>query len=773
MPAAGRRILKALLVGAAPALLAAAILSASVSASPQPSGTAGALRIGTTGASWQTDPALAYISSSWELEYMTCAKLVNYPDSPWDEHEASRLRPEIAAGMPTISADQRTYTFQIRNDFAFSPPASGVVTAQSMKYTFERTLSPQLSSPGEQFFHNIVGEAEYHSGQATEITGIVAQGDTLSITLIQPQGEFLSLLAMPFTCAVPTTLPPVEQFAPIPSAGPYYISGYNSDQQLVASRNPNYHGPRPQHFDTLEYNFNLNEETAYQQVLAGDLDFGPIPVAHVQEVANLYGPDSPAAGRGLQQFFVEPVMCIGMLPMNTSRPTFANANMRKAVNYAVDREIYGAQAGPYAATPNDQYLPPGEPGFEDIQVYPDHQDLAAARDLAGWHPGDPLRPITVYYRTSGTTNQAQAQVVRQNLIDIGFEPNMVGFSGANIYDAIGTFGEPFDLAVSVGWCEDWHDPWNYIRLLDGTTIHQGQGNNNWSYFDDPVFNDRMHAAQQLSGDQRFDAFQQIEHDLVRDAAPWAGMRTYNNRYLFSRRIGCHHYQGAYGIDFDQLCVRPEITTDDKTTSEPGSGTTIVHVPVRLSSEMDDTITVDYATADGTAHAGEDYVATSGTLIFTPHQRLGFVDVTINSDGVTEPDETLFVNLANESSGTMLDGQSTVTIAGPPPPPPPQPPPPPAPPPPPVPPPPPPPPPGPPPPGPPPPPPPPPRARCVVPWVLGMTVSRARARIRSRHCLVGRVRHRRSRKVGRVVGQTPRAGAIRARGTKVNLVVGRR
>ena len=89
--------------------MAATILSASVSASPQPSGKAGAFRIGTTGASWQTDPALTYISTAWELEYMTCAKLVNYPDSPWDEHEASRLRPEIAAAMPTISADGRVH----------------------------------------------------------------------------------------------------------------------------------------------------------------------------------------------------------------------------------------------------------------------------------------------------------------------------------------------------------------------------------------------------------------------------------------------------------------------------------------------------------------------------------------------------------------------------------------------------------------------------------------------------------------------------------------
>ena len=64
-------------------------------------------------------------------------------------------------------------------------------------------------------------------------------------------------------------------------------------------------------------------------------------------------------------------------------------------------------------------------------------------------------------------------------------------------------------------------------------------------------------------------------------------------------------------------------------------------------------------------------------------------------------------------------------------------------------------------------------RCVVPRVIGMTLSRARTRIRARHCSVGRIRRARSRRVGRVVGQSPRPGARRARGARVNLVVGRR
>ena len=661
--------------------------------------------------------------------------------------------------MPAISADLRTYTFQIRSDFEFSPPATGVVTAQSMKYTFERTLSPELASPAHLFFTNIVGEVEFHNGQASEITGIVAQGDTLTFHLIEPQGEFLTLLAMPFTCAVPIGLP--RSRAIRPDSFRWAVLHLGSDainDQITATRNPNYHGPRPQRFDTLEYYLNLNEETAYQQVLSGDLDSGPVPVAHLNEVGQLYGPDSPAAGRGLQQFFPEPQNCVGYLPLNTERPLFASVNMRKAVNYVLDRTAYGDQAGPYAATPFDQLLPPGMPGYENIDVYPDHPDIELARDLADWHPGDPPRPIVVYYRSSGTVNQAQYQVVKSNLEQIGFEVTGVGWSGGEIYTRIGTRGEPFDLAVSTGWCADYHDPWNFISLYDGTTIHDGPGNYNYSYFNDPVFNERMHAAAELIGDERYDTFQQIEHDLVRDAAPAAAVRTYNTRYFFSRRMGCHHYLTVYGIDLAQLCLRPEITTDDATILEPAIGTETVQITVRLSSEMADDVTVSYATQDGTAQAGLDYTAASGTLTFAPHARFRTVSVQVNDDFLREPSETFFLTLSSPSSGTMVDGQSVVTILdrpiGPPPPGPPPPP-------------------APPPPSGPPPPQPPPPARCVVPRVIGMTLRRAKSRLRARRCGVGRVRRARSRRVGKVIGQTPRPGTRKPRGFKVKLLVGRR
>ena len=73
------------------------------------------------------------------------------------------------------------------------------------------------------------------------------------------------------------------------------------------------------------------------------------------------------------------------------------------------------------------------------------------------------------------------------------------------------------------------------------------------------------------------------------------------------------------------------------------------------------------------------------------------------------------------------------------------------------------------------PPPAPQIRCVVPKVIGKRLAVAGTRIRRANCSVGTVRRARARakKAGKVLSQNPRAGAVRARGAKVKLVVGRR
>jgi hypothetical protein len=64
-------------------------------------------------------------------------------------------------------------------------------------------------------------------------------------------------------------------------------------------------------------------------------------------------------------------------------------------------------------------------------------------------------------------------------------------------------------------------------------------------------------------------------------------------------------------------------------------------------------------------------------------------------------------------------------------------------------------------------------RCWVPLVIGMRLARAKRAIRALDCSVGRIRRVRSKRVGRVVGQSPRPGTVHRRGYRIRLVVGRR
>ena len=81
-----------------------------------------------------------------------------------------------------------------------------------------------------------------------------------------------------------------------------------------------------------------------------------------------------------------------------------------------------------------------------------------------------------------------------------------------------------------------------------------------------------------------------------------------------------------------------------------------HVTVTLSQPAVTTITVNYATANGTATAGSDYVAASGTLTFGPGQSAKTITITINGDTTVEPNETVFVNLSAPVGATIADGQ---------------------------------------------------------------------------------------------------------------------
>jgi len=75
-----------------------------------------------------------------------------------------------------------------------------------------------------------------------------------------------------------------------------------------------------------------------------------------------------------------------------------------------------------------------------------------------------------------------------------------------------------------------------------------------------------------------------------------------------------------------------------------------------------TVTVDYATADGTAVAGSDYAAQTGRLTFAPGESVKTVEVPILNDGLAEGRERFSLVLSNASSASIADAQATAEIA---------------------------------------------------------------------------------------------------------------
>jgi hypothetical protein len=96
-------------------------------------------------------------------------------------------------------------------------------------------------------------------------------------------------------------------------------------------------------------------------------------------------------------------------------------------------------------------------------------------------------------------------------------------------------------------------------------------------------------------------------------------------------------------------------------TEGTSGTPVMTFTVNLYGASTSPIQVDYATADRTARAGSDYVATSGTLTFAPGETRKTVSVEIIPDAIPETNESFVLNLSNAVNATVFAAIGTGVI----------------------------------------------------------------------------------------------------------------
>jgi peptide/nickel transport system substrate-binding protein len=494
----------------------------------------GTFRVGAYGDFFGSiDPALAGPAAHVFLS-ATCAGLMTTPDKPLPA--GFNLVPELAVSYPRITNGGRTYTFTIRKGVRFSTGAP--VTARSFAYTINRLLSPVMGSPGAPAFNGIVGAQDVLDGRTKSAMGVVASSRTLVLRLTKPAGSFLANLASGAGgfCVVPEGLPldPEGVKAPIPGAGPYFVSDYVPGQRVMLERNRYYRGSRPHHVDRfvgdLTY-LSADPTPALDRVESGELDYASVAVTseRAEELKRKYGVNR-------SRFYVQPGTFFRLFVLNTSGALFRNnLELRQAVNYAVDRKALMREIGPFGGYVTDQYLAPGLPAFRNERIYPlKGPDVAKARALARGH----LRGgKAVLYTQNGAINAAQAQILQRNLKAIGLELEIKAFPGLLLFQKLATVGEPFDIG-RVRFISGRPDPSLLNDIFDGRTIGQ-PGSNNLSHFNSPKYNSMLEAVARLPVSRaRARAYGALDVDLSRNAAPAVPVAYEYALTLVSARAGC-------------------------------------------------------------------------------------------------------------------------------------------------------------------------------------------------------------------------------------------
>jgi peptide/nickel transport system substrate-binding protein len=557
------RVVATIDVGGAPDGLSAAgdrvWVSAAAAAPPAPRGGGSAIMsIEDPDELGSLDPAVAYTYTAWQILHASCGQLMTFPNR---RGPAGAIPvPDLATGPPRVTNGARTYTFTIRSGVRFSSPSTQTVTAASFAHAIERALAPKTiaAGPGSSLFGDIVGVQAFSAGRAPHVSGLVARGQTLRITIQHADWTLPARLAVPTLCAVPTDVPPVASpgvVGSLPSAGPYVVTEFVPGTRAVLERNPRYRGPRPARLDRIEVS-RVGSDRAVSLAEQGRIDYvaSGMSQATARRLNARYGPGSPAARAGHQRYFEQPELNLDLLMLNTSRPLFASVRLRQAANFAVDRRALtsidtGPSAGLVTQRPTDQYLPPTMPGYVDAHVYPlNGPDLGKARQLAG-----SARRHAVMYTCRDPGCRNVARIVRRNLAAIGIAVTVKSFEIGDLFRRESTPGEPFDIAF-LGWGSDYPDPSDFLnRLFSGSAIGT-PSSVNFSFFDDPAFNRRLAAANALPPPGRYEAYRRLDDDLVR-AAPAIAYANAEHRSFISARIGCHFEQPVYGIDLTSLCLR--------------------------------------------------------------------------------------------------------------------------------------------------------------------------------------------------------------------------
>ena len=456
-----------------------------------------------------------------------------------------QLAPGQAESWET-SEDGLTWTFHLRDGLKWSDGSD--LTANDFVYSWKRVCDPMVAAPyAETVLSMVEGYDKAIEGDLDALQVAATDNNTLVVTLSAPCSYFGSLAAF-------ATLSPVQQATveangdawatkaeTYISNGPFYVSDWVPGSYIMMTKNPYYWNADAIKLDGIKWNLIEDSNAAYSAYQTGEvLMIKDVPT---EEIPSL---------KENADFYVDPIIGTYYLSMNIDREPFNNADVRKALSLAIDRDYVantlmqgtyspaGNLMGPgWIDTDGKQFKDNANGGKEYIDTTNYEADLEEAKQLladAGYPNGEGFPTIT-YSTNDAGYHKVVAEYLQQAWAELGIDLQVDIVEWAS-FTPMRRNGD-YDVARN-GWVGDYSDPSNMLDLFYSTN-----GNN------DGKFNNADYdAALELSrttldAAERSTALHNAE-DILMEEAGCIPVAYYNDFWLQSDKItGSWHSPYGY------------------------------------------------------------------------------------------------------------------------------------------------------------------------------------------------------------------------------------
>ncbi len=445
------------------------------------------------------------------------------------------IAPDIAHSWK-LSPDQRTYTFRLRPDVTFSNGRK--ITAEDVKYSFERVLIPQTKAPLTWVLDKIEGASDVIAGKKTAVAGIQVKNDqTLVIRLERPFGPFLSLLAMTTAYIVPREeverLGPDFGMRPVGS-GPYTVSDWKHGQHLILAARGDYFEGRPK-LNGIFYRVIPEDLTAVLEFETGRLDVLLIPSSEYRRYTTDPAWRDLVLGKtGLNSYY---------LGLNCTRPPFNDLRVRQAVNYAIDRRHILNTVFEKRGILADGPIPPGlwKNSILPLNAKGYDYDPEKARALIR-KAGAEGSTVRIFI-----TNDPEVldivEVIHRYLEKAGLRVEITQLDWSALKHAVNR-GEPDAFWLS--WWADYPDPENFLfPLFHSASV--GSGGNRTRCLDPELDGIITRARSTMNERQRYRLYREAENRIIHDA-PWVFMWHRADYFVIQPWVKDFRIYPIYSID---------------------------------------------------------------------------------------------------------------------------------------------------------------------------------------------------------------------------------